>query len=530
MLEPRDTLALVAPEGSPWTESWTVTCGEASTPRRYTTPARSPGRSTTASARASGPGTRAERSGSEVRRPETAILDALKRQVTRHTDRPITRHMELAASALLLSVTLLAPSPQSVQHTEALEKMERLMNIYAVAGWKFIVRPSQDACVITIRQTANSDHICHIPLAQMDPTSVNWNLPNDDYNVDCTGDYACIRNVDQANGEVTADVTFANVLDRKAPAWVRRTWGEIMVKLVTDCGGKTDAMIAARRNLELSIGRCHPQDIRNAITAGADPNGSRFFMIHALDKCGMDVVQTLLTAGANPQPDPDASPLHFVGDVAVAELFLARGVEVDARDDVGRTPLLKAASAGREKIVRLFLAKGANPNARSKYSDTVLHEAVRSESGEVVTLLLQAGAAVNARDDHGQTPLHMVRTPEVARVLLAGGADQTMKRVKGETPRELIFSRLQKYTTGEWVGAESWERLDATYKVLDAAYISRIPPTVQPVEPAQPAPLTQPPPLQSRGCRISGTGPSGGAPVGILGCAWLMVRRRYRYR
>jgi hypothetical protein len=29
VLETRDTLALVAPQGSPWTESWTITCGEA---------------------------------------------------------------------------------------------------------------------------------------------------------------------------------------------------------------------------------------------------------------------------------------------------------------------------------------------------------------------------------------------------------------------------------------------------------------------------------------------------------------------
>jgi len=29
VLEPRDTLVLAAPQGSPWTESWTVTCGEA---------------------------------------------------------------------------------------------------------------------------------------------------------------------------------------------------------------------------------------------------------------------------------------------------------------------------------------------------------------------------------------------------------------------------------------------------------------------------------------------------------------------
>jgi cytohesin len=50
----------------------------------------------------------------------------------------------------------------------------------------------------------------------------------------------------------------------------------------------------------------------------------------------------------------------------IADLLLAKGAIVNAKDKAGRTPLYTAADEGRKKIVVLLLARGADVNARNK--------------------------------------------------------------------------------------------------------------------------------------------------------------------
>jgi len=50
-------------------------------------------------------------------------------------------------------------------------------------------------------------------------------------------------------------------------------------------------------------------------------------------------------------------------------------VNVNARDHVAKTPLMRAAYAGQTAIVRALLAKGADVNARDKYDGTPLIDA-----------------------------------------------------------------------------------------------------------------------------------------------------------
>ena len=80
------------------------------------------------------------------------------------------------------------------------------------------------------------------------------------------------------------------------------------------------------------------------------------------------------------------------GDLAQATLLLDQGASVDARDTLGRTPLLLAVAQNRIAVVRLLLARGADPNAADNTGLTPLQQAKDKDLRDVAALLEQAGA------------------------------------------------------------------------------------------------------------------------------------------
>jgi ankyrin repeat protein len=103
---------------------------------------------------------------------------------------------------------------------------------------------------------------------------------------------------------------------------------------------------------------------------------------------------------------------------------------VNATDNYGITPLMRAALDGRTQDVRWLLNKGANVNARDKDSETALMAAAYSGHGEVVNMLIRKGADVNVISQGGSTALTLARKnghDQVVRMLVAGGAkDRTV--------------------------------------------------------------------------------------------------------
>jgi uncharacterized protein len=81
------------------------------------------------------------------------------------------------------------------------------------------------------------------------------------------------------------------------------------------------------------------------------------------------------------------------GDMVQMEALLAKGVEVNARNAHGWTPLHVAAAGGDPAVVALLLKHGANVHAQSHIGATPLDNATTRGGRQVVIDLLLAHGA-----------------------------------------------------------------------------------------------------------------------------------------
>lgn len=101
----------------------------------------------------------------------------------------------------------------------------------------------------------------------------------------------------------------------------------------------------------------------------------------------------------------------FFGHLPIAEALVKAGADVNlaARNSFKVRPLHSAAASRQLEIARLLLANGADPNVRQQHDVTPLHSAAHNGQEEMVQLLLQYGADTAARTTDGKTALDMAR-------------------------------------------------------------------------------------------------------------------------
>jgi len=165
-----------------------------------------------------------------------------------------------------------------------------------------------------------------------------------------------------------------------------------------------------------------------------------------------DMLNLLLDNGANIEGgvnDSGRTALHTAvtaGQTHIVQLLLERGVQPEKRNgEILREAIIKR----NPDIVRLLLAAGADANRTDNYNRNVLSEAACFNPPEVIDMLIKAGANVNlvSADHFRSTPLISAcklqnQDPvEVVRLLLAAGADASVKDANGKTALDYATER-----------------------------------------------------------------------------------------
>jgi len=158
----------------------------------------------------------------------------------------------------------------------------------------------------------------------------------------------------------------------------------------------------------------------------------------ALSQRHNDIVKLLVEEGA------DIPTIHlaaFVGSLDKLRSLVKIGTDVTAKDENGRTPLLRAVTGGHIDAVGFLIKNGADVNTSDNQDYVPLMHALWTMNSDMVKLLLDKGADVNAKDTpSGYTSLHwavLMGSKELTELVLEAGGDVNAKSKTGETPLDL---------------------------------------------------------------------------------------------
>jgi uncharacterized protein len=154
------------------------------------------------------------------------------------------------------------------------------------------------------------------------------------------------------------------------------------------------------------------------------------------------------------------------GDLAIVKQALAAPAAANYADPDGRTALMLAAFNGHSGIVAALLDAGAKIDTRDQTGRTALMYACSGSNDATVALLVKRRAGVNLADSEEHwTPLMFAAAEgqtEVARRLLAAGADPTAADIDGED--SALFARSKGFAELADLIAKAKERAKAAPK------------------------------------------------------------------
>jgi len=122
-----------------------------------------------------------------------------------------------------------------------------------------------------------------------------------------------------------------------------------------------------------AVQRADAARVKKLLEEGADPNRKErtgWYPLHQAVYANAEIVTLLLDHGARvdvrvsrgPNQDNEWTPLHYAAYMnkpTAAEILIARGADVNAKDIWGKRPLSYARERGNQALVKLLADKGA---------------------------------------------------------------------------------------------------------------------------------------------------------------------------
>jgi len=112
-----------------------------------------------------------------------------------------------------------------------------------------------------------------------------------------------------------------------------------------------------------------------------------------------------------------------------ARFLLTLGLDPNAKDSYGRTPLMYACQRESQTMTSLLLKQGARVDATDNWGMDALYIATRNAFKQGMALLLKNGAGINQQNRWGLAPLHLALrdgNQDIVHWLLKNGADANL--------------------------------------------------------------------------------------------------------
>lgn len=176
---------------------------------------------------------------------------------------------------------------------------------------------------------------------------------------------------------------------------------------------------------------------------GADVNVEDRHKMTALRWARTPEMKRLLVkhGGVEPYNEPTRLNKRLIsacrnGAIERVKNLLAKGADINGKDNKGKTPLMGACFWRKEEAVKFLLENGADVNIQDNEGMTALLWVCHRKRPEIVKLLLDAGADANHESTEGRTPLAQAAATgdvDTVKLLLDRGADANKANRSGNT-------------------------------------------------------------------------------------------------
>jgi ankyrin repeat protein len=134
------------------------------------------------------------------------------------------------------------------------------------------------------------------------------------------------------------------------------------------------------------------------------------------------------------------------GDILMLEKLLSNGMDIDARDKFGWSPLIHAAKHSKTEVVRFLVNRGANVNLQSELGITALHLAAGQGDLAIVKTLLNAGAMAEVSSKAEENARNILNTSDLRNrrsEVAVGGQDTPLLRASEAGHTEIVALLLR---------------------------------------------------------------------------------------
>jgi len=113
-----------------------------------------------------------------------------------------------------------------------------------------------------------------------------------------------------------------------------------------------------------------------------------------------------------PQTKTDKQYTKFVtsarkNKITKAQAYINKGFNIDARDNLGKTPFLYCLQNNNENFAKFFIENGADIHTTDYQGSTSLHYAIKNNKiPDMVYYLIEKGVDINKPNNNGLTPFH----------------------------------------------------------------------------------------------------------------------------